>query len=71
MFSVNMLCRFLGNKLIVPYIIASRFTVPYFRNFLVNILIVYLKDMPRATRGRMWLKHEGGSPNFGRDSNKF
>jgi hypothetical protein len=64
------LCGFLGNNLTVPYVIERRFTVPYFRNFLVNILRLYLEDMPHATRRSKWLKHEGVSPNFGRDSKK-
>jgi hypothetical protein len=37
----------------------------------VNLLLLYLEDKPHATRGRMWLKHEGVSPNIGRDTKTF
>jgi hypothetical protein len=37
----------------------------------VNIFLLYLEDMPHAIGGRIWLKHKGVTPKFGRDSKKF
>jgi hypothetical protein len=43
----------------------GRLTAPDYRNFLENELLLCLEDVTFATRGRMWLQHDGANPHFG------
>jgi hypothetical protein len=64
-------CGALGNYITGTHFFVGRLTAAYDRDFLQNDLPLYLKDVPFATGGRMWIQHDEAPPYFGREVTEF
>jgi hypothetical protein len=70
-FTVNVWCGVSGSNLTGSHVTEGLLTAPYYRTFLENELPLHLEDVPPATRRRMWLRHDGASPHFGKATTEF
>jgi hypothetical protein len=66
-FSVNVWCGVIYNYLIGPYVFEGRLTSVQYKIFLQHELPLLLDDVRLASRGRMWIQHDGAPPHYGRE----
>jgi hypothetical protein len=70
-FSVNVMCGVLGKYIIGPNFAKGCLAAAYYKDFLQNDLLLHLKDVPLATRGRMWIQHDRAPTYFSREVMEF
>ena len=63
-FSVNVWCGLLDNKLIGPFVFDNNLTGNTYEVFLRNELPGFLEDIPLMIRSQMYFQHDGAPPHY-------
>lgn len=69
--SINVWCGILGDKIIGPYVFNEPLNGETYLNFLINVLPLFLEDIPLDIRRNMIFQHDGCPAHYYRNVQQF